>query len=93
MKWLKAFLSLVAAIVTLVFGMLIAMNNPDLVSLSFLHWQLPGLPVGTLVLLVFGLGCVLGLAVNLVWIWRLQVARRRLSKELQNTVKRVEQIQ
>ncbi len=93
MKWLKAFMSLILAVSTLLLGILVAVNNPVLVELGFLSWQLPAMPLGTLTLVVFGLGCVLGLSVNLVWIWRLQSARRRLSKELQATVKRVEQIQ
>lgn len=93
MKWLKAFITLILAISTLVLGILVAVNNPTLVELGFLSWQLPALPLGTLTLTVFGLGCLLGLSVNLIWIWRLQSARRRLSKELQSTVKRVEQIQ
>ena len=93
MKWLKAFLSLIVAVAALLLGVLIALNNPDVVNLSFLYWQLPALPLGTLVLLIFGAGCVLGLSVNLFWVWRLQASRRRLTKELQNTVKRVEQLQ
>lgn len=93
MKWLKAFVSLVLTVAALLLGILIAINNPDQVHLSFLEWQLPDMPLGTLVLLVFVTGAVLGLSVNLLWIWRLQMARRRLAKELSNTVKRVEQIQ
>lgn len=93
MKWLKAFLTLVAIVATLLLGIVIALYNKDFVSLSFLDWQLPGLSLGVLVLLVFAAGCILGLSVNLVWVWRLHAARRRLTKELQNTVKRVEQIQ
>jgi len=93
MKWLKAFVSLVLGVATLGLGILIATNNPEVVQLSFLQWQLPGLSLGTLVLVIFAGGCLLGLSVNLVWIWRLQAARRRLTKELKNTVKRVEQIQ
>jgi len=93
MKWLKAFASLILIIATLVLGILVAMNNPALVQLTFLDWQMPGLSLGALVLLVFGAGCLLGLSVNLLWVWKLQAARRRLTKELRNTVKRVEQIQ
>lgn len=93
MKWLKAFITLILAILTLVLGILVAVNNPTAVELGFLAWHLPSMPLGTLTLMVFGIGCLLGLSVNLLWIWRLQAARRRLSKELKNTVKRVEQIQ
>ncbi len=93
MKWFKALFSLLITLFALGLGIVIALYNSAEVSLDLWQWQLMPMSLGMLVLLVFALGCLIGLSINMVWVWRLQAARRRLSKELQNSVKRVEAAQ
>lgn len=56
--------------------------NPIPVQLSLLVLQTPTVALGTLIVIVFGAGCALGLFINTLWVWRLQASNRRLKKDL-----------
>mgnify|MGYP001064203073 CR=1 FL=1 len=92
MNWIRSFFILCLAVAVVAVGITIPLYNPEQVHLSLLSWRSPSLSLGTLTVIVFSAGCLSGLFINSLWVWRLQAARKRLQKDLNTTLKRAEQL-
>lgn len=93
MVWLKALISFCILVVLLTTGAVITFNNAQPVALDLLLWQSPQLALGILTLVVLLVGLALGFAINILWSWRLIQQKAKLQKQLDQALKRFEQLQ
>lgn len=93
MRWMKAFFSLCMAILLIFSGVVITLNNPEVVQANLVLWRLPELPLGVILTTTLLFGCVLGLLANTVLTWRIGRQRNKLQKQLDMSQKRFEQLQ
>lgn len=93
MVWLKALISFCILVVLLATGAVITFNNAQPVALDLLFWQSPQLALGILTLVVLLVGLALGFVLNTLWSWRLIQQKAKLQKQLDQALKRFEQLQ
>lgn len=93
MAWIKAFLTFCIILCVVFLGAVMTFNNAEPVKLDLLVWQSPQLALGIMLVVVLLLGLLLGFAMNTLWGWRLMQQKSRLQKQLDEALKRFEQIQ
>lgn len=93
MAWFKAFLSFSLALIIIGCGIVLTLRNGELVSLDLVFWQSPSLSLGILVVVSLLIGCVLGMLINSLWLLRVTRKSQKLQKQLDQSIKRLEQIQ
>lgn len=93
MAWLKAFVLFVIALLIIGCGMVLTLRNSQLVELDFVFWHSPSLSLGIVLVVSLLLGCLLGMLINGLWLWRVTRKSQKLQKQLDQSIKRLEQIQ
>ena len=86
---LKQALSL--AIIAL--GVILSLRNNAPVQVDAVVWQSPQISLGVLLMLTLFIGCLIGVLVNVFWLWQLKHQRNRLKKQLDSAIKRFESLQ
>ncbi len=93
MGWIKTLISLSLSLGVLAVGLVLNIRNPDLVSLDVVVWRSSEYSLGLLLAATLLFGCLLGIMANSLWLWQVKRQRNKLQKQLDNTVKRFEQLQ
>ncbi|MAA70249.1 MAG: hypothetical protein CL679_00825 [Bermanella sp.] len=93
MAWFKAFISFALALLIIGCGIVLNLRNGELVSLDFVFWQSPEISLGIVVVVSLLMGCILGMLINSVWLLRVTRKSQKLQKQLDQSIKRLEQIQ
>lgn len=93
MAWIKAFLSFLLALAIILLGILLTLRNSGVVSVNLEFWQSPELSLGMLMVVCVLIGCLLGIAMNSVWLIKMKRKSQKLQKQLDQTIKRLEQLQ
>ena len=74
-------------------GVIVAMSNPEFVQMKLHIWSSPDIRLGILLIAVLLLGVVLGVFANAFVTWKLSLQKKKLQKQLDQAVKRFEQLQ
>ena len=93
MAWLKTFIFFVFALIVIGCGITLTLENAQLVELDLFFWQSPALSLGTVLVVSLLIGCILGMLINSAWLWRVTRKSKKLQKQLDQSIKRLEQIQ
>ena len=93
MAWFKTFISFAIALVVIGCGMALTLRNAQLVEIDLFVWHSPSFSLGTLLVVSLLIGCILGMLINSVWLWRVTRKSQKLQKQLDQSIKRLEQIQ
>ena len=93
MAWIKAFITFCGILFIVFLGAVMTFNNAEPVMLDLLVWQSPQLALGIMLVVVLLFGLLLGFAMNTLWGWHLMQQKARLQKQLDEALKRFEQIQ
>ncbi|NVK39536.1 MAG: LapA family protein [Gammaproteobacteria bacterium] len=93
MAWFKAFLSFALALLVILCGIVLTLRNGQMVELNLVLWQSPSLSLGILVVVSLLVGCLLGMLINSLWLWRVTRKSQKLQKQLDQSIKRLEQLQ
>ncbi len=93
MAWFKAFLSFALALLVILCGIVLTLRNGQMVELNLVIWQSPSLSLGILVVVSLLVGCLLGMLINSLWLWRVTRKSQKLQKQLDQSIKRLEQLQ
>jgi uncharacterized integral membrane protein len=93
MAWFKAFFSFVIALTVIGGGIVLAISNAQLASIDLVFWQSPSLSLGVIVVVTLLVGCILGMMINSLWLLRMTRKSQKLQKQLDQSIKRLEQIQ
>ena len=89
----KVFLGLCVMLAIVICGVIVAMYNPDMVQLRSPIWNSPELRLGTLLMIALLIGTLLGVFANAYVTWKLSHQRNKLQKQLNQALKRFEQLQ
>jgi len=81
---------LVLVLLVLLFGVLVGIDNSDAVSLIFLDWTSPALPVFVWVCLATMIGFLLGIGTTGIGTLRQRRGRRLVERDLQATRRELE---
>jgi uncharacterized integral membrane protein len=93
MAWFKAFISFALALLIIGCGIVLTLRNGESVTLDLVFWQSPSLSLGIVVVVNLLIGCVLGMLINSLWLLRMTRKSQKLQKQLDQSIKRLEQIQ
>jgi putative membrane protein len=93
MAWFKAFISFALALLIIGCGIVLTLRNGESVTLDLVFWQSPSLSLGIVVVVNLLIGCVLGMLINSLWLLRVTRKSQKLQKQLDQSIKRLEQIQ
>ena len=93
MAWIKAFFSFVIALIIILAGIVLTLRNSDLVSVNLVLWQSPTLSLGILMVVCLLMGCILGMLINSLWLLKATRKSKKLQKQLDQSIKRLEQLQ
>jgi len=93
MAWIKAFLSFLLALAIIALGIVLTLRNSDLVSVNLVFWQSPQLSMGILMVVCLLIGCLLGILINTLWLLKVKRRSQKLQKQLDQSIKRLEQLQ
>jgi uncharacterized integral membrane protein len=74
-------------------GIVLTLRNGESVTLDLVFWQSPSLSLGIVVVVNLLIGCVLGMLINSLWLLRMTRKSQKLQKQLDQSIKRLEQIQ
>ncbi|MEH6346652.1 MAG: LapA family protein [Bermanella sp.] len=93
MGWIKAmgYLSLILSAIGL--GWLVSVNNSGLVKVDVVIWQSPEVTLGLILMVTLFVGCLMGILVNGLLLWRFKRQRNKLRKQLDSALQRFEQLQ
>ena len=89
----KSFLGLCAVLAIALCGVVVAVYNPEMVQMRLYIWNSPELRLGILLLIMLLLGVVLGVFANSYVTWKLSLQKKKLQKQLDQALKRFEQLQ
>jgi len=90
MAALRSLLFLLVALLVLVLGVLVGIDNSEPVSLIFLDWTSPALPVFVWVCLATMIGFLLGIALTGIGTLRQRRGRRLAERDLETTRRELE---
>lgn len=93
MGWFKSFLGLCVVLAIIICGVIVAMSNPGMVQVKLPIWVSPEVRLGTLLIVSLLAGAVLGVFANTWVTWRLSMQKKSLQKQLDQALKRFEQLQ
>lgn len=93
MAWIKAFLSFLVALMIILVGIILTLRNSDMVSVNLELWQSPQMSVGILMVVCILIGALLGMLINSLWLMKVTRRSQKLQKQLDQTIKRLEQLQ
>lgn len=93
MAWIKAFLSFLVALIIILAGIVLTLRNSDLVSVNLVLWQSPTFSLGILMVVCLLIGCLLGMLINSLWLLKATRRSQKLQKQLDQSIKRLEQLQ
>jgi uncharacterized membrane protein YciS (DUF1049 family) len=93
MGWFKSFLGLCVVLAIVICGVIVAMSNPGMVQVKLPIWASPELRLGTLIILTLLCGVLLGVFANTWATWKLSLRNKSLQKQLDQALKRFEQLQ
>ena len=93
MAWFQTFIRFAIALVVIGCGMALTLRNAPLVELDLFFWHRPSLSLGTILVVCLLIGCLLGMLINSVRLWRVTRKSQKLQKQLDQSIKRLEQIQ
>ncbi|MCC5886643.1 MAG: LapA family protein [Gammaproteobacteria bacterium] len=90
MAALRSLTFLLIALLVLVIGVLVGIDNSDAVSLIFLDWTSPALPVFVWVCVATIIGFLLGIALTGIGTLRQRRGRRLAERDLESTRRELE---
>lgn len=90
MAALRSIVFLLIALLVLVLGVLVGIDNSDAVSLVFLDWTSPALPLFVWVCVAAILGFLLGIALTAIGTLRQRHGRRLAERNLESTRRELE---
>lgn len=93
MAWFKAFISVAVAFILVACGIVLTVRNAQIVELNLEFWQSPPLSLGIVIMVTLLIGCLLGMLINSLWLLRVTRKSQKLQKQLDQSIKRLEQIQ
>lgn len=89
----KSFLGLCVFLAIVLCGVVVAIYNPEMVQMRLYVWNGPELRLGILLLVMLLIGVVLGVFANSYVTWKLSLQKKKLQKQLDQALKRFEQLQ
>jgi len=93
MAWIKAFLSFLLALIIISVGIVLTLRNSEIVSVNMVFWQSPDASLGIVLVASLLIGCLLGMLINGLWLLKATRKSQKLQKQLDQSIKRLEQIQ
>ena len=93
MAWFKAFITVAIAFILIACGIVLTLRNAQIVELNLVLWQSPPLSLGIVLVFTLLLGCLLGMLINSLWLFRVTRRSQKLQKQLDQSIKRLEQLQ
>ncbi|GAA6134249.1 hypothetical protein NBRC116188_10380 [Oceaniserpentilla sp. 4NH20-0058] len=93
MAWIKAFLSFLVALMIILMGIILTVRNSDMVSVNLELWQSPQMSLGILMVVCILIGALLGMFINSLWLVKVTRRSQKLQKQLDQSIKRLEQLQ
>ncbi|MGR6874285.1 LapA family protein [Pseudomonas sp. HK3] len=93
MAWFRAFISFAFALIIIGCGIVLTLRNGQLVELDLIFWQSPPLSLGIVLVVGLLIGSILGMLINSLWLLRVTRKSQKLQKQLDQSIKRLEQIQ
>lgn len=93
MAWFKAFISFLIALVIILGGIVFALRNGQIVELNLVIWQSPPISIGILMVVFLLVGTLLGMLINSLWLLKVTRKSQKLQKQLDQSIKRLEQLQ
>ncbi len=93
MTWLKVIGYFSLFVVGGGLGLLASMNNSVLVQVNIYSLKSSEIPLGVVLVITLALGCLIGMIVNSVVLWRFKRQRNKLKKQLDSALLRFEKLQ
>ncbi len=93
MTWLSVIGYFGLLVLCILMGLLASMINPDLVQVNMHIWKSPEASLGLVLAITLAMGCLLGVLVNSVVLWKSKRQRNKLRKQLDNALQRFEKLQ
>ena len=93
MTWIKVIGYFSLLVVCAGLGLLASANNSKLVQVNVYNWESPEASLGSVLVITLALGCLIGMIVNSVVLWRFKRQRNKLKSQLDSALLRFEKLQ
>lgn len=90
MRWIKSLLVITLALLVILIGILLSINNQQLVVVDLVFVQLPEASVARWLILSFILGSVLSFSVSFLAILALKVRLKQAKRQIRNSSKELD---